>query len=93
MGLVKPSNEDIADLLERVASLLEAQGANPYRVNAYRRAARVAENSNHSIAEIADTEERESLEDLPDIGKGIAGAIREFVHTLWVAADISGSSH
>ncbi len=74
-------NEEIADVLERVAALLEAQDANPYRVNAYRKAARLVGQSDRSIGELALSEEGEKLEDLPDIGKSIAGAVREFVHT------------
>lgn len=76
-----PSNQDTADLLERVAALLEAQDANPYRVNAYRKAARLVDRFDRSIAELALSTEGETLEDLPDIGKSIGGAIREFVHT------------
>lgn len=76
-----PTNQEIADVLDRVAALLEAQDANPYRVNAYRKAARVVERSDRSLAQISDASEGEKLEDLPDIGKSIGGAIREFVHT------------
>ena len=75
-----PTNEEIADVLERVAELLEAQDANQYRVRAYRRAAQVIERSEKTIANIADSKE-ERLEDLPEIGNRIAGSIREFVHT------------
>ena len=53
------TNEDIADVLERVAELLEVQDANPYRVRAYRRAARVIERSEQSIAHLADSKEEE----------------------------------
>jgi len=81
MRTFNPTNEDIADVLERVAGLLEAQGANPFRVRAYRRASRVVDRSEREIAQLADSREGEKLEDLPDIGKGIAGSIREFVHT------------
>jgi hypothetical protein len=76
-----PTNREIADVLERVAALLEAQDANPYRVNAYRKAARLVERSDRPVAQIAVAAEGEKLEDLPDIGKSIGGAIREFVHT------------
>jgi hypothetical protein len=76
-----PTNQEIADVLDRVADLLEAQDANPYRVNAYRKAARVVERAAGSVAKIAGAVEGEQLEDLPDIGKSIGGAIREFVHT------------
>ncbi|MBW1896379.1 MAG: DNA-binding protein [Deltaproteobacteria bacterium] len=77
----KPTNEEIADVLDRVASLLEAQHANPYRVRAYRRAARIVEQHERSIAELAASEEGTKLENLPEIGKSIAGAIREFSNT------------
>jgi DNA polymerase (family 10) len=76
-----PSNEEISDLLHRLADLLEVQGANPFRVRAFRRAARVVERSEETIAELADSKAEGKLEDLPDIGKGIAGSIREYVHT------------
>jgi hypothetical protein len=76
-----PSNSDIADTLERIADLLEAQDANRYRVGAYRRAARVVASLDRPAADMAVSGEDRQLEDLPDIGKSIAGAIREFVHT------------
>jgi len=75
-----PTNDEIAGLLERVAELLEAQRANPFRVRAYRRAAHMIERLEQPIAEIAKSEE-ERLEDLSDIGRSIAGSIREYVHT------------
>lgn len=81
MTFTNLSNEEIADALDRIGALLEAQGASPYRVNAYRRAARVVEGSGKSIAELSDVVEGQTLEDLPEIGKSIAGAIRELVHT------------
>ena len=39
----RPTNQEIAGGLDRVADLLEAQDANPYRVRAYRRAVGVIE--------------------------------------------------
>ena len=80
-----PTNQEIADVLERVAALLEAQDANTYRVNAYRKAGRFVEQYDRSVAQIAESVEGEKLEDLPDIGKSIGGAIREFVHTRRLA--------
>jgi len=83
-GLMKPDepkNEDIADVLLRIADLLEAQDADRYRVNAYRRAARVISDLDRSAAEMARFTDDQNLEDLPDIGKSIAGAIRNYVHT------------
>jgi DNA polymerase (family 10) len=74
-----PTNEEIADLLDRVAALLEAQDASPFRINAYRRAARTVARAAISISEVVVGEDGGRLEDLPDIGKSIGGAIREFV--------------
>lgn len=41
MEIIHPTNEDIAEVLKRIADLLEAQDANRYRVKAYRRGAQV----------------------------------------------------
>jgi DNA uptake protein ComE-like DNA-binding protein len=76
-----PTNEDIADVLNRIADLLEAQDANRFRVNAYRRAAQVISDLNQAAAAMAVSGDGEKLEDLPDIGKSIAGAVREYVDT------------
>jgi DNA polymerase (family 10) len=76
-----PNNVEISDVLERIAELLEAQDANPFRVRAYRRAAQVIERWDQPVAEIADSKDGKRLEDLPEIGDRIAASIREFVHT------------
>lgn len=75
------TNEEIADLLIRIGDLLQAQDANRYRVNAYRRAARVISDLNKSAAAMAVSDHGKKLEDLPDIGPGIAGTVREYVET------------
>jgi DNA polymerase/3'-5' exonuclease PolX len=82
MEIINPTNEDIADVLNRIADLLEAQDANRYRVLAYRRGAQVIADSNQQAAELALEGEGRKLEDLPDIGPGIAGTVREYVHTI-----------
>ena len=75
------ANDDIADALERVADLLEAQDANPFRVRAYRRAAGTVRESPASVAERVSREGRASLEELPGIGTTIASQIDELVHS------------
>ena len=81
MKKIHPKNEDIAAVLNRIADLLEAQGANRYRVKAYRRGAQVVADLNQEAADLALEGEGRQLEDLPDIGPGIAGTAREYVHT------------
>lgn len=79
--VIHPSNEEIALLLDRVAALLEAQDGSPYRVRAYRRASREMEQAGVSVADLALGRGERRLEDLPHIGRSIAGAVKEFVHT------------
>ena len=77
-----PTNEDIADVLGRIADLLEAQDADRYRVNAYRRAARVILNLDQPAAAMAISDNEDArLEDLPAIGPSIAGTVRGYVET------------
>ena len=78
---MKPTNHEIADVLARIADLLEAQDANRYRVGAYRRAAGTIRDLSQSIAEMAVSSADEKLTDLPNIGTSIAGAVKEYVKT------------
>jgi DNA polymerase (family 10) len=73
------SNADLARSLARLATLLEIDGGNPFRVRAYKEGARVVENHGESLASIAG--EAGALEALPGIGKGIAQHIRDLVTT------------
>lgn len=74
-------NEVIASTLERVAGLLQAQHANRYRIEAYRRAAGVIRECPRSITAILEEGGTAAVEALPDIGRGMASAIRELVST------------
>jgi hypothetical protein len=74
-----PTNDEIAQALEDVATLLANQEANPFRVRAYREAARTVRLLDRPVAEVA-AEGRKALEALPAIGKSIASAIEEMVH-------------
>jgi hypothetical protein len=77
----RATNEDLADALERVADLLEAQDANPFRVRAYRRAARTARAAEEPLAGVLERGGREALEALPGIGRTLASHISELVQT------------
>jgi DNA polymerase (family 10) len=67
-------NADIANLFNRLADLLEIEGANPFRVRAYRTAAQTIEDLPKSAAEMVRTGEK--LTDLPGIGEDLAGKIK-----------------
>jgi DNA polymerase (family 10) len=73
-------NIDYARVFEEIADLLEIQGANPFRIRAYRNGARTIETLSQPLESLlADEEAR--LEDLPGIGKDLAGRIRELYET------------
>lgn len=72
-------NADIATLFEQIADLLEIQDENPFRIRAYRNAARTLQ----SLGKDARTllEQGEDLTELPGIGKDLAAKIEEIVST------------
>jgi putative hydrolase len=74
-------NQQIADKLRQAAALLEQQGANPFRVNAYRRAADTVAGLKQDLQAIFEREGVEGLLALPTIGESIAGAIGEMLRT------------
>ena len=72
-------NASIAETLRHVADLLEIEGANPFRIRAYRRAAQTVEDLPQSAAKMV--AEGKTLAGLPGIGKDLAGKITEIVST------------
>ncbi len=72
------TKDDIADIFERIALLLELKGENPFKIRAYTNAARALETLNEDLA-IVVTEKR--LESLDGIGKAIAEKITTLVET------------
>ncbi len=74
-------NAQIAEWLRQAAEILQAQGANPFRVGAYRRAADTVERFDGSLRELLAAQGRAGLEALPGIGAGIAAAIAEMLET------------
>ena len=74
------TNSQIADVLDQVADLLEFQGANPFRVRAYRNAARVIRELGEPVTAILDDGQRK-LTDLEAIGKDLAEKIATLVDT------------
>ncbi|MFW6085148.1 MAG: helix-hairpin-helix domain-containing protein [Gemmatimonadota bacterium] len=77
----RPDNENIAEQLDRIADLLEAQDANPFRIGAYLSAARTLRESGRPATAILEGEGRDGLMRLPHIGGSIAALIEEYVRT------------
>ncbi|MCG8448999.1 MAG: DNA polymerase/3'-5' exonuclease PolX [Pirellulales bacterium] len=74
------TNRDIAAVFEQVADLLEFQGANPFRIRAYRNGARKIADLTEPLASIA-TDESRALTDLEGIGKDLADKIGMLLET------------
>jgi len=72
-------NRDIADRLEEAARLLRDQRADPYRVNAYLRAATTVRQWPEPLHQVFRDHGLDGLENLPNVGPGIARAIRELI--------------
>ena len=73
------TNADLAAAFEQTADLLELQQANPFRVRAYRNAARlVGELKLDLVAQIG---QGKPLPKLPGIGADLAGKIEEFARS------------
>ncbi|MDI1479684.1 helix-hairpin-helix domain-containing protein [Polyangium sp. y55x31] len=73
-------NETIGSTLDQVADLLEIEGASVFRVRAYRGAARTVSALASPVSALPEKGPG-SLEELPGIGKDLAGKIRELAET------------
>src|SRR3954449_5558012 len=74
------NNRDIATLFDEIGDLLEFQNANPFRVRAYRNAARRITDLSEPLANVAADPKRQ-LTDLEGIGKDLAQKIEEVLET------------
>ena len=66
--------EQIVEVLETIATLLELQEENPFKIRAYTNAARSIETWGGNLRELA---EENRLQEIPGIGKAIAGKVAE----------------
>ncbi len=71
----------VIDQLHEIADLLEAQQANSYRVNAFRRAAETLQHSDLDIRQRVEHDGMAGLTSLPGIGSGIGSVIYEIIAT------------
>jgi DNA polymerase (family X) len=77
------SNEDVAEVFEEVADLLDAQGAGHYRALAYRRAAETVRGLEGPLADVVEggSGGEDALTTLPAIGENLARHILEILET------------
>jgi DNA polymerase (family 10) len=75
-------NFEVARQFDLMGDVLELKGENPFRIRAYRRAARNLEALTEDV-EVLAREDR--LEDIPGIGADLAGKIQEYLRTGRVA--------
>lgn len=73
----------LAQIFRAMANLLAARRANPYRVRAYRKA---AEAILMITGDLTDLAARRQLQEIPGIGKDLAGKIEEFLTTGTIRA-------
>jgi len=71
-------NQDIADIFSQMADLMELLGEDRFRVNSYRKAARIVGELTEPIEEVAAANR---LEGVPGIGKSTAEKIRQYLQT------------
>ncbi len=72
-------NGEIAEIFYKTADLLEIKGENPFKVRAYRNAARIIQNMGRSLDSLV--KEGFDLTRLPGIGSDLASYIEEIVKT------------
>ncbi|HEX5603684.1 MAG TPA: helix-hairpin-helix domain-containing protein [Pyrinomonadaceae bacterium] len=72
-------NKEIARRFYRLSALMEVRGDDPFRLRSYRNAAEAIEVWPTSLKEIADQEGVTGLQEIPGIGKAIAGKVVELL--------------
>jgi len=68
-------------MLREMADLLEQQGADGFRITAYRRAAQTLDALEMPVEDLARKGGLKALDELPNIGRGIAAAMMEMLTT------------
>jgi len=72
-------NKEIARRFYRLSALMEVRGDDPFRLRSYRNAAEAIEVWPTSLKEIADQEGVAGLQEIPGVGKAIAGKVVELL--------------
>jgi DNA polymerase (family X) len=77
--LNRPTNGELAEVLDEIAQRLRRQAANPFRVAAYRAAAETVRQWSEPMSEIYGRDRIAGLESLPGVGRSIAGKLAELI--------------
>ncbi|MHC1579414.1 MAG: helix-hairpin-helix domain-containing protein, partial [Candidatus Alkanophagales archaeon] len=72
------TNAEVAAVFDEIADILELKGDNPFKIRAYRNAARVIESLTQDVSELA---RRGELTRIPGIGAAISKKIDEILRT------------
>lgn len=72
-------NKDIADILNKIADLLDIKGANEFRVRSYRQAARSIDDLSENVRD--KVKAGDDLTKISDVGESMADKIKEIVET------------
>jgi len=70
-------NQEVAEIFNDIADILEIKGDNPFRIRAYRRAAQNIDSFARDVAETSP----EELQKIPGIGSDLAAKVQEYVQT------------
>lgn len=73
-------NDAIARRFHRLAALMEVRGDDPFRLRSYRNAAEAIEVWTTPLKEIAEKEGVAGLQEIPGVGKAIAGKVIELLN-------------
>src|SRR5215475_3596718 len=73
------NNEAIAKRFQQLAALMEIRGDDPFRLRSYRNAAEAIEVWPTPLKEIAEKEGITGLQEIPGVGKAIAGKVVELL--------------
>lgn len=74
-------NLDMARIFDEIADIFEVKGENPFKIRAYRRAARTIETLTQDLKVIADRGGISKLKKIPGVGDAIAKKILEIAET------------
>ena len=74
------NNEEIARRFYRLSALMEIRGDDPFRLRSYRNAAEAIEVWPTPLKEIAEKEGLTGLQEIPGVGKAIAGQVIDLLN-------------